>query len=134
VPPSISFASGAIIFMHEMVAPNGNHRLVVVDYYSETDSFTGSFIGGFNYIPSVIIRGTWSAGPRQIGRGWDIDVDSSWPRTPPLVQIYAGQLDPADASHFTAKYQMWGQEDVLDGRLGNNDDVTLTQRNRPQWK
>jgi hypothetical protein len=46
--------------------------------------------------------------------------------------MYAGQPDPADPSHFTIRYQMWGQEDVLDGRLDDNDNVTLTPRHSPQ--
>jgi hypothetical protein len=43
----------------------------------------------------------------------------------------AGQPDPVDPSHFTIRYQMWGQDDVLDGRLNDDDSVTLTPRHAP---
>jgi hypothetical protein len=63
---------------------------------------------------------------------WDVEV--MFPTTPPQVRIYAGQVDPADASHFTIRYEMWGQTDVLDGRLDNNDGITLRQRSQPPWR
>jgi hypothetical protein len=46
--------------------------------------------------------------------------------------VYAGQPDPDDPAHFTIRYQMWGQEDVLDGRLLDNDRITSTPRDMPQ--
>jgi hypothetical protein len=45
--------------------------------------------------------------------------------------MFSGQPDPNDPSHFTIRYQMWGKEDVLDGRLGDDDQVTLTPRHLP---
>jgi hypothetical protein len=45
--------------------------------------------------------------------------------------IFAGQPDPNDPAHFTIRYRIWGQEDVLDGRLLDNDRVTLTARKQP---
>jgi hypothetical protein len=56
---------------------------------------------------------------------------SGFPRHPPRVRIYAGQVDPDDAAHFTIRYEMWGRSDVLDGRLDDNDNVTLTPRKSP---
>jgi len=41
------------------------------------------------------------------------------------------QSDPADASHFTVGYEMWGQYDTLDGWLGDDDEIKLSQRHPP---
>jgi len=58
-------------------------------------------------------------------------VVSGFPRHPPRVRIFSGQVDPDDPAHFTIRYQMWGKEDVLDGKLDDADQVTLTPRNSP---
>ena len=39
--------------------------------------------------------------------------------------------DSADPSHFTIRYEMWGKSDVLDGRLNDDDSVTLEPRHPP---
>jgi hypothetical protein len=75
---------------------------------------------------------TWSQPPFFAPHGiWLFDVETVWPRKPPLVRIFAGQPDPNDPGHFTIRYRMWGQEDVLDGRLLDNDQVTLMSRKQP---
>jgi hypothetical protein len=60
-------------------------------------------------------------------------VTSGFPPHPPNVRIFAGQPDPGDPSHFTIRYQMWGQEDIVDGRLDDHERITLTQRHMPEW-
>jgi hypothetical protein len=76
--------------------------------------------------------GTVWAQPRLFEtQGWPFDLPNHQPRVPPNIRIYAGQADPADPSHFTIRYQMWGQEDILDGRLDGHDNVTLTPRHPP---
>jgi hypothetical protein len=59
------------------------------------------------------------------------DFSSAWPRQPPNVRIFAGQPDPADASHFTIRYQMWGREDIIDGRIDDQEQVSFRPRNPP---
>ena len=49
-----------------------------------------------------------------------------------MERVYAGQVDPNDPSHFTIRYQIWGQEDIVDGRLDNTGKLTLKQRNPPK--
>ena len=36
--------------------------------------------------------------------------------------FYAGRIDPGDAGHFTIKYEMEGQEGVVDGRFNERGD------------
>jgi len=50
---------------------------------------------------------------------------------PTRGRIYAGQPDPKDPSHFTICYVVDGQPCILDGRLDDNDAVTLTRHGEP---
>ena len=126
----IGTVNGAIVFLHELVSPGGNHRLVVIEYDAQRDCFTPLLINR----AEVIVPGTWRSGPTRVEKPTVWDVEVMFPTTPPQVRIYAGQVDPADASHFTIRYEMWGQTDVLDGRLDNNDGITLRQRSQPPWR
>ena len=135
-PPSASLlgvGSGgnrAIIFLHERISPAGHRRLVSVSYAPYPDSF----VPGYNYVASATTPATWS-GQRTVPRPWFTEFQSTsrTPRHPPLVRVFAGQPDPSDRAHFTIRYQMWGQEDVLDGRLRDDDQITLTPRQPPEW-
>jgi hypothetical protein len=142
-PPTGSFffpgspsarAASAIIFLHERVSPVGHHRLVCVTYGPDTDTFQPAFIMGYDYVASVASPASWvrPISPPLIYFG-PFDVRSTWQKHPPLVRVYAGQPDPADPAHFTVRYQMWGQEDVLDGRLQDDDHVSLMPRHLPDW-
>jgi hypothetical protein len=122
-----------VIFLHERISPAGHRRLVCVRYRPQGNTFSAQFIQGLNCDTFTVIPGTWSQPPiyrLQWTFAWD--VETVWPRKPPLVRIFAGQPDPNDPAHFTIRYRMWGQEDVLDGRLLDNDRVTLTFRKEPQ--
>jgi hypothetical protein len=108
-----------VVFLHDRTDPSGQHHLVCVRFcYAMTLSFCtqcGVFGPGKIQFHAVYFRmGT--------------------PVPPQLLQlrIYAGQIDPNDDSHFTIRYEIWGQEDVIDGYLRNDYQVTLTQRNAPK--
>ena len=129
--------SGAILFLGERLSPAGNRRLVCVRYFAETYSFTPEFIENYNIeqtvlTPATITTDTSAMAAYRLTSG--VRVMSGFPRTPPRVRIFAGQADPDDPTHFTVQYEMWGQSDVLDGRLADNDQVTLTPRKTPQEK
>jgi hypothetical protein len=122
----------AVIFLHERISPAGHRRLVCVRYGPQGDTFSAQFVQSLNCDTFTVIPGTWSQPPIYTPQGWEFDVLTGWPRKPPLVRIFAGQPDPNDPAHFTIRYRIWGQEDVLDGRLLDNDQVTLTFRKQPQ--
>ena len=128
-----SGSAGAIIFLHERISSAGHRRLVCVNYAPDTDTFTPGFIQAYNYEACVISPATWKRPITCAPGSYTVNVKSSWPPRPPLMRVYAGQVDPADPAHFTIRYQMWGQEDMLDGRLQDDDQVTLTPRHPPQW-
>jgi hypothetical protein len=47
-------------------------------------------------------------------------------------QLYNGQPDPLDSSHFTIGYYFEGKGGTIDGWLRDNDDVELSVRGRPE--
>ncbi|HTW95552.1 MAG TPA: hypothetical protein VMD30_12195 [Tepidisphaeraceae bacterium] len=125
----------AIIFLHERISAAGHHRIVCIDYYPETVSFQPAFVVHYDYDATVLVPATWRQAATPVGLTGSIDLDvlSGYPRRPPLIRVYAGQIDPNDAAHFTIRYQMWGEADTLDGRLLDDDVVTLTPRHLPAW-
>jgi hypothetical protein len=131
--PSIG-GPASIIFLHERVSPSGHRRLVCLGYLPVCNTFQPAFIPGFDYVVCVVRPVTWTGQPVLAPpHGYAIEVKSSFPRHPPLVRVYAGQPDPTDSSHFTVRYRIWGQEDLLDGRLQDDDTITLTPRHPPDW-
>jgi hypothetical protein len=135
IGPSMMQASrvyGAIAFLHERLSPGGNHRLVCIRCFPDPSTFVAQPIDGFNYDSTVVTRATLTQRPKVAMRIYTIDVISGWPKHPPNMRIYAGQIDPNDPSHFTIRYEMWGQTDVLDGYLDDNDRVTLKPRQLPE--
>jgi hypothetical protein len=126
-------APGAIIFLHERISPAGHRRLLCVSYGPDPTTFQPEFIAGFDYDASAATPATLTKPPSFAQRAYAIDVLSAYVRTPPLVRVYAGQPDPTDPAHFTIRYKIWGKEDTLDGRLQDDDQITLTPRHSPQW-
>ena len=129
--PRTGDASGALLFLHERTSSAGHRRIVCVHYYAETFSFTPNFIESYNVESSVITPATWTSLAGRSSRPLSIAVTSGFPTQPPNVRIFAGQIDPNDPARFTIRYQMWGREDVLDGRLMDDDSVSLQPRNQP---
>ena len=134
VPPKSALpgsGSGAILFLHERTSPRGNRRLVCLRYFPETYSFCTQFIEAYNVEENIVTPGTLTSLPQTALHPRSVDVTSGFPRHPPLVRIFAGQPDPNNPARFTIRYQMWGQEDLLDGLLDDADQVTLTPRKPP---
>jgi hypothetical protein len=133
IAPMMRFGSapGAIPFLHELVSPTGHRRLVAIRYFPDTHTFVSSPIAGHNYESTVLTPATLTRAPVPALRIYVLSVLSNFPRHAPNVRVYAGQFDPNDKAHFTIAYQMWGQNDVLDGRLDDKDDITLTARKLP---
>ena len=128
---------GAVVFLHELVSHGGNHRLVLVRYFAESNTFNPQFIAGYNYVTHQIVPATLRTPPVEASqRGYALSVVSTWPRVAPKVRMYCGEVDGKDSSHFTIRYEFWGKSDTLDGYLDDQDNVTLTPRQLPldaQW-
>jgi hypothetical protein len=114
-PPG--FQSGGTLFLHEMRRPSGERILVAVDYTSST---------GWNW-------GHFQIRTFQPAKGWNLPrqiEDKKWRLTTPLArgaEFFAGQIDPADPTHFTARYRAGDVEYVIDGWV-RADTVDLESR------
>jgi len=129
----LSDMHGATVFLHERISPCGNRRLVQVAIAPQNDDYiTVKFFRSGNYMSNVIVPGTMFELPKPIPRVSDYSMKSDLLRRLPQMRFYAGQPDPNDASKFTIRYQMWGQEDIADGQLNDDDTVTLKQRKTPE--
>ena len=124
--------AAAVAFLHERWSRAGHRRLISVLYFPDSDTAMPGAVRAWNYSVQVVTPATSVAALRLSQQILKIEPPRSWPQPPPLVRMFAGQPDPADPAHFTIRYQMWGQEDVLDGRLNDDDSVTLTPRHTPQ--
>jgi hypothetical protein len=116
---------GPTLFLHELKTPDGRSHLVLVEYQ------VGSNATRFN-CRIEIIRPATPLKPAATAPNSTAMLFTPAGSQDPQVRVYAGQPDPADPSHFTIRYEMWGQSDILDGRIDNTPRVTLTAKNRPQ--
>jgi hypothetical protein len=128
------FTSGAcgILFMHEMRDKAGNRRLVIC--FRDANAM-GPLFATFGIWATVWDPATLRAPPRPTPKrnayGWDYD-GPGWDLPGKNLRFYAGQIDPADAGHFTIRYEMDAQEGIVDGRLNaDGDDVEITVRSGP---
>jgi hypothetical protein len=121
-----------VLFMREMKQRNGTSRLVIVCYRADSGRRTYPFYPELELRVLVMAPATLTQLPRNLPWG----IAGSWlhsqSQTPRLARFYAGQLDPADPSHFTIRFEMWGQTEVIDGHLLDNSTLQLKVRNQPQ--
>lgn len=102
-PPG--FQSGGTLFLHEMRRPSGTRLLVAVDYTTPNNFQWGYFhIRAFEpgqgwKLPRQVEDIQWRV-PLQLGRG---------------AAFHAGQIDPGDPTHFTARFTSMDVEYQLDG-------------------
>jgi hypothetical protein len=118
-----------ILFMHERKSPNGTVRLVVVERTAGLAE-PPLFIAGFDVEAFAIEPGRIVRPPHWLPFAWDIDVAYN-PGPHRDIRIYAGQVDPADASHFTIRYESGGKTNIADGNLGDDGEVHLAARPLP---
>lgn len=126
------FADGplAVIFLHERIGrgPGGQRRLLEICFKGFIED-TSELALVNAYSARVWEPASLFSEPR-----W---IESKQPRPPQWpnialpTRIYAGQADPADASHFTFDYEANGTRDTVDGWLEADDSVTLTPRHPP---
>lgn len=117
----------AVLFSHERISPLGHRRLVVVDlrlYRPRLDLLlrvpmaTVIVPAGLTGEAGLVgINGQFINSP-----GFDYDDAEKG------LRFYAGQPDPADASHFTIKFEMGGRTGVIDGWLGDDNGVRMELR------
>jgi hypothetical protein len=128
----ISPLGGTAIFAHELRNPSGQRRIVVIwlAYNGIRSNAQGATPDNQVYLSlctsfvqdAKLLRAVMqptAIAPKSVAEN----------RTTPLyARLYAGQVDPADASHFTIAYQIGEYSDQLDGYLLNDDSVQLQPR------
>jgi hypothetical protein len=106
-------AQAGSIFCGELTSATGATRLVLVDGPSADGQLT----------PTALAPRLLGGPPRVVGGYQRGCVISGNP-----VRIYAGQSDPADASHFTIEYVKGDGRHIIDGWLAEDDQVLLEER------
>jgi hypothetical protein len=124
--PAANFASvgsgggsGIDIFVHEMRRPDGMRCLVQVEAHPFPGNILDGFDPGLEYY--VWTLPTWPVA-RLVQHGYTFETIFSG--TP--WQIYAGQLDPNNPSHFTFDCTHYGHRYTCDAWLNNSDQLTVS--------
>jgi hypothetical protein len=122
----------AVGFLGERISPAGHRRLICATLTPSRDVLP-AFIMKIDCIAVAATPATWTDTARlsMLGVG-GVQLPIQFAAQPPLIRIFAGQPDPKDASHFTIRFQIGGQEDVIDGWLRDSDSLTLRPRYLPQ--
>ena len=112
-----------LAFLHARRSPTGHERIVAVRcvplYLSSV-----SVVQAFDW--TVAERAAaWPLTSRPDFHGGHFS--GGYPMQVP-VQVFGGQSDPADLSHFTIAYTVGGQPGTLDGWLGDDETVKLQVR------
>jgi hypothetical protein len=120
VPPGL-------VFIHERKGASGRRRLVWVTESREYSATTRP-----SHVRSESVRNAvWvvarpdpmdSQSRRRDGSRSRIRIPL---RPEQVMRLYGGQVDRADSSHFTIKYEIDGFTGVIDGRVGADDTVAL---------
>lgn len=115
-----------VFFLHARRSPAGRERLVVVrGGYVFMFSGGGVWLGGSSYDLA-----TWRPGstlhPARPPTGlWEASLCLCAGTT---RRLYAGQPNPADRSRFTIVYEEDGRRGTIEGRLNDDDTVSLAVR------
>jgi hypothetical protein len=124
----------AVAFMGQLKTPSGRERLVAVEFFPRGSlaHYSAAFVYVIEPGQTPIRQGRllqksaiqWSWGDLlpAISLIWRPSALSK----PENVCIYAGQVDPANRSRFTIRYRARSLENVIEGRIDDEDRVTLT--------
>jgi hypothetical protein len=108
------------IFCHRLKSPAGHERLVGVDMVFDDEA------PELVAVATVLAPGYPLTPPSQrvapLAPGFAASLGAG------TTTIYAGQIDPADASHFTFIYRHRDKDMLIDGWLNDDDSVSMHER------
>jgi len=110
-----------LAFCHRLQSPAGHDRIVFVTFTPPPPAGLGYAVG---FDSEVFVPGSLFAAPEFRLTGSTLSVV----RPHGTFTIYAGQIDPADPSHFTIIYRHGNQDSVIDGWLNDDDTVSMQER------
>jgi hypothetical protein len=101
----------ALLFLHERKTASGQSVLVSVKAWMDRR------LRRVQFGSRAVSLATWNSDSQTVGglHGGAFEISDYYERTP--LRIYAGNLDPADASRFTVEYELNGLRGVLKGRV-----------------
>lgn len=121
-------ANDHISFLHQRRSPSGNTRLVVIgDLFNSINYDTCVPTGFFGRSPPIENESILFGVTPLLLDAYDTNGDGIADR-PFHLRVYAGQPDPNDQSHFTIRYEIDNQKDIIDGYLQDDGSVKLTCR------
>ena len=116
------------VFLHERTSPAGHKRLIAVDLNVQPGSLLTSTgdIEDISFAESIIVPGWGLAADKVICEGrtimWICPVD------PKPMRFFGGTPDPSDPSKFSFAYERAGNRSIIDGKLNDNDTISLMPR------
>ena len=125
--PNSSQLQGTV-FLHQRASPSGHVRLVAVDLNVEPGSLLSSTgdIEDISFVESILIPGGGFKADKPVCLGntimWICPVD------PKPMRFYAGLPDLNDPSRFSFAYERAGKQSMIDGRLNDDDTISLMPR------
>ena len=121
---------GATLFAHARQNSLGQPRIVVVIGGWPTSVLHGGQSTDTVEVEVIIVRpGTWASMPSELTPlNYPHWIQLPLPAPIRHVQWFAGQPDPMDESHFTIAYCVDGGRGLVDGWLGDDDQVVLESR------
>jgi hypothetical protein len=137
LPRSGAIPTGGVLFVHELRNKAGHRRLAVVQ---RTPTESGPFAYPFGLEVALYEPATFRAPARYVGTQPPVTYIDMLSGINPLIPIrplrfYAGQVDSADPAHMTIRYELDGQQGVVDGRLNDTgDDLILRVVSGPATK
>lgn len=117
----------AICFMGELKTPAGERRLVFVECMGQFPQSLPDLEYATLIAYSLTPAGPFTEPTNLVYPRWHpalIDLRD----VPSNIRIFAGQRDLNDPSHFTIRYQVYGQESIIDGWIDNSGRVKVTPR------
>jgi hypothetical protein len=122
-----TLGSGGTAFLHERRTPSGSRRLIVVDVIP-FELLGNRSSTGATFHAHVFTIGSVMGSPREVGGSpFDATLLSGVQKS---LRVYAGQSDPADATHFTVVAEADDVRQTIDGWLAEDDSVKLELRGR----
>lgn len=109
------------IFLHGRTSLTGKYRLICVEVLQP---FGGNHFEDITLQTLVLPTEGFMSAPTVIGSG-----SMKFPVGDGPLQIYAGQPDASDPSHFTITIKTGAKESLLDGWLRDDDKVVIEERN-----
>jgi hypothetical protein len=107
------------IFLHERISPAGHRRLVRVESIMSNALSLPYGLTADLYQPATVWRDA-----KLLGRPQLLNYSGRFVS----AELFFGQPDPADASHFTIDFEVEGRKGVIDGWLRDDDTVQLKLR------